>query len=108
MRTQIKHAHLHDSCFVGGTNLGDKLDPAKRTGMKMEYDEDRRCLYVTWNGETRRVMEPSIFTMAEGEVEKKSAQPAPTARAEAQVTTPMSHVFAGPGAGDTGVGKRTK
>ncbi len=119
MRTEIVWAELHGSLFLAGTNLGMKLDPKGRSGIKMEYDEQRRHLYVTYNSKTCRIPETSVLSMVEGEkvklsdaerfeIEQRKLEetiPFPPPRftgAEAQVSTPMSHVHAGLGAGQTG------
>lgn len=111
MRTDIQWAELHAPLFLAGTNLGQKLDPAKRMGLKMEYDEERRHLYVTYNNRSCRIPETSVLSMVENEkvipisVREPVAVNAgsiPTKPFEAQVSTPTSHVFAGAGAGQTG------
>lgn len=107
MKTSIIWAELHSPIFLAGTNLGQKLDPTKRTGLAMNYDEDKRHMYVTYNSCTARVPEPSILSMVEGVVESeeivRERVKAATAKipAKAQVSTPMDHVFAGVGAGKT-------
>lgn len=131
MRTPIKWAELHGSIFLAGSNLLSKLDPSKRLGLVMEYDEQRRHLYVTYNGQTARVPETSVLSMVEAEQVVRSGRAVvgldvglvesgsttvtvPVATnggtftiATAQVSTPQSHVFAGPGGGQTGQeGKR--
>lgn len=98
--------------FLAGTNLGQKIDPAKRQGVKMQYDEERRHLYVTYNGKEARVPEPSILSMVEGKIgvtgivaaakENASVMNTPSWPAHAQVSTPFGHVFAGEGHGQTG------
>lgn len=107
MRTKIVWAELHAPLFLAGTNLGQKQDPKKRTGLSMEYCENKRHLYVTYNGQTARIPETSVLSMVESneakEMDEKIAKMALAAKyGDAQVSTPMSHVFAGPGAGQTG------
>jgi hypothetical protein len=109
MRTEIKWAELHAPLFLAGTNLQQKLDPTKgRAGLKMEYDEVKRHLYVTWNGQTARIPETSVLSMVERmpvAVEQALDTSRPiiaTLPIEAQVSTPTSHVFAGLGGGTTG------
>ena len=105
MRTEIEWAELHSPLFLSGTNLGMKLDPKKRMGLKMAYDEDKKHLYVTYNGATTRVPEPSILNMVE-----LGDQVTPTIVHEpkvikrvisAQVSGPQDHVFGGLGNGKT-------
>ena len=116
MKTPIVWAELHSPIFLAGTNLSQKLDPKKRTGLKMEFDETKRHLYVTWNGMTGRVPEASVLHM----IEKYDAadefineivaaeKAIPFDPGAAQVDSPTSHVFAGPGKGQTGRGGKVK
>lgn len=115
MKTKIDWCELHAPLFLSGANLGSKLDPTRRQGLVMEYCEVRQHLYVSYNGKTARVPETSVLSMVEaGETlaEKKLADEneacerrfleASAKKFEAQVSTPQSHVHAGPGAGTTG------
>ncbi len=114
MMTAIAWAELHAPLFLAGTNLGQKLDPAKRGGIKMAYDEMKRHLYVTFNGKTARVPETSVLSMVEAtagnaEVIGIDTRVAIESRLNqafdpnaAQVSTPQSHVHAGLGHGQTG------
>jgi hypothetical protein len=113
MRTEIKWAELHAPLFLAGTNLQLKLDPTKRSGLKMEYDEEKKHLYVTYNNQTARIPETSVLSMVEREMTPAKhdydalgggtyTPPRPVAPIEAQVSTPTSHVFAGRGGGTTG------
>jgi|SRR6185312_17447780 len=110
----LEFAELHSPLFVAGTNLQPKLIPKNRTGLKLQYDRKHQELHVTWNGKTAIVPRENVACMVE--VEKKPAKeaiemapaaaPAPVmphqTKISAQYDTPMSHVFAGPGAGKTG------
>lgn len=108
MKTDIQWAELHAPLFLAGTNLGQKLDPTKRTGLKMAYDEDKRHLFVSYNGKAARVPETSVLSMVEYDAAPMKAAPHPFPSAPAfdpgaaQVSTPMSHVHSGPGFGQTG------
>lgn len=111
MKTEIEWAELHAPLFLAGTNLGQKLDPHKRQGLRMEYDEDKRHLYVSYNEKTARIPETSILSMVEktATVIELPPQPKPTKPAvDAQVETPTSHVFAGLGKGVSGQGAKVK
>ncbi len=127
MRTPIEWAELHAPLFLSGTNLMMKLDPTKRSGLKMEYDEVQHHLYVTFTNtdsvtKTARIPATSVLSMIEAKREpmKMAASGTitnysgafPTSQAQAaerpfnpqvaQVSTPMSHVHAGLGEGQTG------
>ncbi len=111
MRTKIVWAELHAPLFLAGANLGQKLDHKTKGGVAMEYCEDRHHLYITYNGFTARVPETSVLSMIEGpasiaEVSEKLSKAMERAMAfdpnAAQVESPQSHVFAGPGGGQTG------
>lgn len=105
MKTEIQWAELHSPIFLNGTNLQQKLDPTKRVGLSMMYDEEKRHLYVSYQGKTARVPEPSILSMVEGTVPVRAVTtptPIPSGKPiKAQVSGPTDHVFAGPGAGKT-------
>ncbi len=77
-RTAIRFAELHAPLFSRaegqhgtGTNLGMKLDPHARPGLKIEYDEETNHLYVTFNGITSRIPETNVVAMIEDEKEMK-------------------------------------
>ena len=110
MKIDIEWAELHSPLFLNGTNLQMKLDPTKRVGLKMAYDEDKGHLFVSYGGKTARLPQSSVLCMVEAEVrapvEAKKTKPLQTLNA--QVETPMSHVHAGPGAGQTGLGGKIR
>lgn len=45
----VKFAELHNPLFMNG-NLGQKLDPKMKTGMTLNYDEDKDRLIVVYKG----------------------------------------------------------
>lgn len=106
MLTPVGFALLHDTIFVGGRNLSDRLDARHTAGLVMGYDEDKKNLYVTWNNETMRVPEPNIRGFVEGSAKDRKvvqmAHPMVAGVASAQVETPMGHVQKGPGFGKDG------
>lgn len=115
MRTQIIWAELHSPLFLAGTNLQQKLDPHKRQGLHMEFDEEKRHLYVSYAGKTARVPEPSILSMVEEDSKtiKHSTVENPTrligkGAVKAQASSPQDHVFAGAGKGKTGLDEALK
>lgn len=100
MRTPIIWAELHAPIFLAGTNLQQKLDPTKRDGLVLEFDEEKRHLYVSYKGAVSRVPEPSILSMVEaGGFAPKGVTHAIPTIVKAQVSSPQGHVHAGPGAG---------
>ncbi len=107
MKIELSFAELHNPLFLAGTNLQMKLQPEKRQGLKLTYDRAEKELLVEWAGETAIVPSSNISSMTpkkvEPEREIRPASPTPgLGRASAQVSTPQSHVHAGPGHGDTG------
>jgi hypothetical protein len=116
MRTSLTRVNLHTAIMVGGTNLQLRLCTKEKTGLVLAFDEEQRCLYVTYNRETMRVPEHNISGMIEGQAFKRGtakvvetpAAPPPAKPVEAQYSTPMAHVHAGPGHGQTGQEEVTK
>lgn len=107
MKIDLSFAELHNPLFLAGTNLQMKLQPDKRTGLKLVYDRTEKELLVEWQGQTAIVPSSNISSMtpklADVPTKAEPAQPNPEmARRTAQVETPQSHVHAGPGHGTTG------
>lgn len=99
--TEVEYAELHTPLFLAGTNLGQKLDPRKRHGMHMSFDDEKKRLIVKWGHKVAQIPEANIACFIEGTiVEPPKIVPAKSAMT-AQVSTPQDHVFAGPGAGKT-------
>lgn len=107
MKTEIEWFEVHAPLFINGCNLGVKIDRKTKGGVGIWYDEEKRHLFVTYNGKTARIPEPSILSMIEAApatqpkivVNQGVASFNPHA---AQVESPMSHVHAGLGHGQTG------
>lgn len=100
---ELKFCEVHTPLFLAGTNLGIKLDPTRRGGIALKYNEDMRRLEVTYNGETGWVPETNVAIMVPGKpkakVELKSHDMIAGISTSAQVETPYGHVHAGPGKG---------
>lgn len=102
----VKYCELHKPIFVGGTNLGEKLDTSKRTGLALHLDDNKQILSVGWNGETAYIPQPNLAMWIEGKFDGPRGKVQQFANAHgkpirtAQVETPQSHVFAGPGSGN--------
>lgn len=98
--TDVEYAELHTPLFLAGTNLGQKLDPHKRRGLIMVFDDDKKRLIVTWNGKHANIPEANVASFVEGKVvEPVKVVPPKTGPMVAQVATPQDHVFAGAGHG---------
>lgn len=105
---KLKQAQLHGPIFVGGKNQTERLKTEKNDGLTMFYDRKEKELHVTWGGETAIVPSTNIMSMVPMEA-VKVAPVEPTkiqTNLSAQVDTPQSHVFAGAGAGKTGLGSK--
>lgn len=111
----VYRADLHDVVFVGGMNLTQKLDTRQRAGTKrvdaLQWDEEEDELVVTHQGEVGRMPHTGVkiyFTVDDNPNEAKVVEKSPHKDqkmpdiGKAQVSTPQSHVFAGPGAGKVG------
>ncbi len=116
----IKEAKLHDALFLAGTNLQQKLETSKRSGLVMQYNRREKELLVSYKDETAILPTTNVASMTPRNQEDAFTAPArvrlaqeeqvmvpvtPAPRPTAQVDTPMSHVFAGPGHGKTGKDK---
>ncbi len=95
----VKYAVLHTPLFLAGTNLSEKLDPSKRRGLDLVFDDQKKRLVVGWQGEVAMVPEPNVAFWIEGDAQPEPAKPAVVKPFSAQVSTPQDHVFAGPGGG---------
>ncbi len=100
---QLEFCEVHAPLFLAGTNLGLKLDPAKRAGLELTYSREYEELEVKWNGKTGIVPVTNIAIMVPGKPkareELKSHAMVANISRSAQVETPQGHVHAGPGKG---------
>lgn len=106
-KIDLKFAELHNALFLAGKNFGLKLDPSKLAGLKLVYDRAEKELLVHWGEEVGIVPSSNIASMVAGIAIAKapSVHPIAAGKIVAQVSSPMDHVFAGPGAGKTGKDK---
>lgn len=109
----IEFAELHNALFMCGVNLQLKLDPKKRPEMKLQYDRENKELLVTYKDRTAIVPTTNVSAMIPvhaHDVEDPTVlkELGPSGKITAQVDTPMSHVFAGPGHGKTGFQEKVK
>lgn len=108
---EIESVEFHTELFHAGTNFGRKVGKGTQKdlpGVKIQASDDKAWLYFNWNGRTREI--PVFGNVASWEVKRKDAPPAPvnehkthdsTKIKSAQVSSPMGHVFEGPGKGKT-------
>lgn len=118
---KLRFAEIHAPLFLmgdKGTNLGTKLDPAKRKGLTLEYDREEKELLVTFDNMEAIIPVTNVATMIPETKETKKvaakaeaaakldlatqAERATRPAVNAQVSGPQMHVHAGPGAGQTG------
>lgn len=103
---ELKFCEVHTALFIAGTNLGLKLDPGKRTGLKLQYNRKNFELEVAWNGEIGLVPVTNVVCMIPGKpkhlADVVSHPTVANVASTAQVETPFGHVHAGPGKGKTG------
>lgn len=59
---EVTFADLHNPIFLAGTNLGQKLDPTKRTGLVLNYDNENKRLIVEYNGYVCFTPDSNILT----------------------------------------------
>ncbi len=109
----VGFAELHGSIFVNGKNLTTKLDTHHNKALVMKYDAEEKELLVTWNGVTSHIPSTNIMHYIPGpavdrKITQSSAPVTFNAPVRAQVESPMSHVHAGPGHGQTGLAGKIK
>lgn len=109
-REPVRYAELHSPHFhitgeKSAVSLGEKLDTRRKRDLKLEWDEERRKLFVTLDGEEMWVPENNIRSVSVGKFADKPIEiphtPRPGTKVQAQVGSPQSHVFAGAGHGKT-------
>lgn len=123
MKIELSFAELHAPLFLAGKNFGMKLDHKKHAGIKLLYNDDSKFLEVGWTNSagdhdawvplsnvasmTPDKRQPQVSAKPSAiEQAAKAGQMAAKAIISAQVSTPQSHVHAGPGHGDTGQEKK--
>lgn len=108
-KIDLEFAALHSPLFFGSKSFGDKLDVYKHQGLAMQWDTEAKELTARWNGMETTLPHTSVnnyVSMGKGIRRPDSVKPITMGKIEAQVSTPQSHVFAGQGGGQTGVGKK--
>jgi hypothetical protein len=97
----LKWCEVHSPIFLAGTNLGVKLDPSKRQGLKLQYDREHKELVIGWNKEEAIIPSSNVATMVIGLLPNANYVEPVRGKVVAQVSTPQDHVFKGEGAGKT-------
>lgn len=111
---EIDSIEFHSDVFHAGVNFGKKLGrgtPKDSADLKVEIDEKRTFVKLTYKGRVREFPSLSAFSwevkgdkipeVPKNEHKTESVE----GRRRAQVSTPTGHVFDGEGAGKTGKSK---
>lgn len=115
MLDTVSFVELHEGFFMEGVNMPSKLPtsvPAVgRNGLKLSYDHAGEWLIVDFKGKTAHIPKTSIKVMVletkevrdlKDKIEQNQAKAKvniPQGKIKAQASSPVSHVFDGPGAG---------
>lgn len=106
---EIESVEFHTEIFHAGRNFGKKIGwgtGKNNEGVRVEANKDKTWVYFHYNGRTREI--PVFGNVASWEVKRENAAPEPVNEYKtqdvnkiktAQVSTPMGHVFEGPGKG---------
>jgi hypothetical protein len=104
----LSYAELHNPLFLSGTNHGQKLQQGAK-GIDLQYDRKEKELLVLFNGKLAIIPSSNVASMTLLELPKEPVAEIPrdfsvkpVGKLRAQASTPMDHVFAGPGQGKTG------
>jgi len=106
----LKYVILHTPLFLGGTNLQDKIEKVKRTGIQMVYNRETQELFIKWNNEIAIIPTSNIASMIPTNpadagmpvapvvaVAPKVPKPAVVGKVKAQVSDPTRDPVFGPG-----------
>ncbi len=103
---EVRVLKMHSSLNHAGKNFGETVEPAKLTGCKLTWDAKKSWFEITYNNRTGYIFannvsywEPLVGEVVSIVNEHKTEHV--DGRRRAQVSTPMGHVFEGPGAGKT-------
>lgn len=108
MLEPVHYVEFHSPLFHAGKNFGTKVEVHKHQGLTITYDDDLSLFNIEYKGRMAKcpwtsafLWEPkSVVTPIPVVVNEHRTQDA-SKRKGAQVSTPMGHVFEGPGAGKT-------
>jgi hypothetical protein len=111
-KLKLEFAELHKPLFLAGTNMKEKLHSLRDGDPELIYDREEKELLVTYKGKMAIIpVFGSVSSMTPAGTTKITPLPAPPPpgkKVNAQVSTPMGHVFEGQGAGQTGVSTSVK
>lgn len=110
MKINVKFAEVHTALFLNGVNLGLKLDPSKREGLKLVWDREEKELIIEYKNAFKVVPSANVVGWdPENAVDigmqsalhmpttsKTATHPSHPMKANikgAQVSTPQDHVF---------------
>lgn len=113
MLHDVYRLEFHGPLFHGGKNFGTKVEAASIQGLQIQYDDEKRWFVVNYKNTAS--VDPRIAIVPELSVfmwEPMASAPKKqvvnqhtthdvTKIQNAQVETPMGHVFAGEGKGKT-------
>lgn len=111
---KLKFVELHKGLFLAGKNFGEKLDPARLTGLELYHDPERQAVKVVWNGqacyfhwmnaanlipEDPKDIGFDLAVTPKRIIPTHVNHPQTANIGSAQVEGPHDHVFKGPGSG---------
>lgn len=109
-KIKIDTAYLHNTFLLNGKNFGPTVEARKISGLEMVYDDVEKQLWFTYKTtmatRTGFAPEPNIsFLVPEQGPALEVVEPPPPppkGKIKAQASSPVGHVFEGPGHGLTG------
>lgn len=112
-RIDITFLHLHAPLFFANRNWGEKLDTRNtaKGRIEMVYDRDLAEVLIKCEKHVSIIPISNVVSMTPFTTDplpEPVATKGPNAKITAQVSGPHDHVFAGAGAGQTGLGKKVK
>lgn len=104
-KLKIDTAYLHNTFLLAGKNFGPTVERAKISDLEMVYDDQEKQLWFTYKGKVGFAPEPNISFLVPEQgpaLQVVEPPPAPKGKVKAQASSPVGHVFEGPGHGQTG------
>lgn len=112
-RIDISFLHLHAPLFFANKNWGEKIDTRNTHKGKIEmvYDRDLSEVLIKCEKHVSIIPISNVVSMTPFTTEplpETVSHASANHKITAQVSGPHDHVFAGAGAGQTGLGKKVK